>query len=94
MFSYLFFAVLLIITPVADMKDMFRTGQEEQRMAGALSACGMQGSFVSNLSYASGKGIAGLGIAFGLLQPTINKHRAQVRDDPQLCSGLCRSPDL
>ncbi len=38
------------------MKDMFRTGQEEQRMAGALKALQIQGSFVSNLSYASGKG--------------------------------------
>lgn len=49
------FCCSYIITPIADMKDMFKVGQAEHEVAGALKALRIQGSFVSNLSYASGK---------------------------------------
>lgn len=50
------FCCTYLVAPVADMKEMFGTGREEYRMSEAMKSMGIQGSFVSNLSYASGKG--------------------------------------
>lgn len=50
------FCCSYIIAPIADMKEMYGVGREDYRMAEAMKAMQIKGSFVSNLSYASGKG--------------------------------------
>ena len=50
------FCCSYVITPIADMKELFKEGQAEYQVAEAMKALQIQGSFVSNLSYASGKG--------------------------------------
>lgn len=49
-----FFFLTFIVTPVADMKKMFRVGAEQYKMAEQLKALQIRGSFATNLSYADG----------------------------------------
>lgn len=41
----------LIITPIADLKEMWRAGDAEKELAQSLNALGIQGGFISNLGY-------------------------------------------
>lgn len=46
------FFLSFIITPVADMKGMYRSGYKEHEIAAKLKAYKIQGSFIANRSYA------------------------------------------
>ncbi len=46
------FFLSFLVTPVSDMKGMYKTGEAEFETAQQLEKLGIKGSFVSNLSYA------------------------------------------
>lgn len=49
------FFLSFLVTPILDLKELFGEGENEYKMAQSLKALGIQGPFVSNLSYAEGK---------------------------------------